>query len=117
MPDAVGVVMTTLRRASDVLDRLRLVRVELLDAAGREHLAQPLVERGGKGRVFGGAGGQAPDRRDPGVGRVRPVRRAAGQPVEDGLQGRVVRWIRPSGTPPRRRARRGRRFVRQHAGR
>ncbi len=53
-----------------VVDRLGLVRVELLDAARPEGAAQPIVERCRKRCVLGGHRGQLPHGRDVRIGRA-----------------------------------------------
>jgi hypothetical protein len=61
------------RRDDDVaamegmIDGHRLVRIQLLDSALRQHLPQPRLDRFRKRRVLGGPGGETPHGRNPAV--------------------------------------------------
>jgi hypothetical protein len=73
-----------------VLERLGLVRVELLDAARRERSAQPIVGVVGKRREGGGNRRQPVRRGHDRIG-VPPERRArGGQAAERVLKGAIL---------------------------
>ncbi len=75
-----------------VFDRLRLMRVEALDAARLQRLRQSRVESLRKGRELRRDFGQPPDCSDVQIWRVRTLGQAAGrQTVECGIEGAVAR--------------------------
>ena len=72
---------------------MRLVRVELIDAALAQHVAQTLIDVVAEGRVARLERRQAAHGRDPAVRSVGAVGNAAGQPVESGGERLIVRGI------------------------
>ncbi len=78
-----------------VLDRFRLVRVELIDAARRERADQPRIERRGKRRELGRDRRQTPDRSDMKIGvsgrsTSRPPMRSSAASSAPSLRDRVA---------------------------
>ena len=78
-----------------MFDGNSLVRVELLDAARPEGVAEPVINARGKGGVVRGPGLEGADGRDPAVRRVPPLGQTSCQAVEDRLQRDVVCRIGP----------------------
>ena len=76
-----------------VLDRQRLVRVELIDAAVAQHVAQTRIEIVAKRRVARLERRQAAHGGDPAVRVVGAVRDSAGEAIEGGGQRLIVRGI------------------------
>ena len=73
-----------------MLERLGLVRVELLDTPGRQRAAQPVVGLLRERRKRRGNGRQAVSGRDDGVG-IPPERRPRlGQPAQGFLEGSIL---------------------------
>ena len=81
-----------------MLDGDRLVRIELLDAARFQRVAQPVVDACGKRRVGGRLAGQDAHGGDPAVGHV--TRR--GNPACEAIQDRLQRHFLCSTGPFRR---------------
>jgi hypothetical protein len=74
-------------------DRCRLMRVHLLDAARREHLPQPDINRIWKWLVPCGAGREASNRCHPAVRTVRILGHSSRQAFDDRLQHLIVSRI------------------------
>src|SRR5687768_12020751 len=73
-----------------MFDRGGLVRIQLLDSAIPQDLADPRVYLLWECGVFSGPGWQPPDGGHPPIRRVRAVAEAACEPVESRLQRDVV---------------------------
>jgi hypothetical protein len=76
-----------------VIDREGLVRVELIEAAVAQHVAQTRIETVAKRRVPRLERRQATDGGDPAVRVVGAVRGSAGEAIEGGAQCLIVRGI------------------------
>jgi hypothetical protein len=73
-----------------VFDRLRLVCIELIDAALAKDVAQARIDVVAKGRVSGVERRETTHSSNPGVGRIRPVGNSAGQPLKGGCERLIV---------------------------
>ena len=84
-------------------DGRSLMGVELLDTAPDEHPSKTFIQAVWKGRILRRSRRESPNGGHPRFRAIWTVRKAAGQPVNDGLQRLIVSSIRP--------------FSRQHDGR